>query len=66
MSRGYKYGIRYIPRIGKLNDPDTSFYRAMRGVQLTQVSKVEMMFDPFTGKQAESIRYLNNIFMLKI
>lgn len=51
-----KFGIAYLPSVGRLNDFASAFHRLMKNVQLGQVSRIEMMFDPFTGKTAESLR----------
>lgn len=51
-----KYGLAYIPTVGRLNTFMHAFYRAFQKAQLNQVSRIEMTFDPFTGKQAESLR----------
>lgn len=51
-----KYGFAYIPTVGRLNTFKQAFHRAFRKAQLNQISRLEISFDPFTGKQAESLR----------
>ena len=51
-----KYGASFVPRFGRLNNEKMAFYREMKKIQLTHVSRVECTFDPFSGKKAQSLR----------
>jgi len=51
-----KYGLRFVPRVGQLDAFGAAVARSMKQVNLAHVSKIEMKFDPFSGKAAESLR----------
>lgn len=51
-----KYGASFVAHVGRMVSPSVALHNSMRKVQLAQLSKVEMYFDPFSGEQAQSLR----------